>query len=212
MLNIFDLDHTLLKVNSSSAFFTYLLRKKILPRRIRLQALWLALRYHFTKLNLKQLHEEVFRRFLKGRKLSDLKAHVEEFLDQFLDKALCFDIACVFRRAQHLGQTTALISTSPLFLVLPIGKRLGFDHIIASRYGLDAKGVMTHIEEVVDGKSKATYARQIADQLHLPKSSISAYSDSIEDLPLLRAVGHPVAVGPCKRLSLVALRRNIPIF
>ncbi|HPE85063.1 MAG TPA: HAD family hydrolase, partial [Chlamydiales bacterium] len=110
MLQIFDLDHTLLKTNSSSAFFKYLIKQKIIPKTTRIHALFLALRYHRRHLSLKQLHTEIFERFLIGRKINDLKNHVETFLDGFLDKALSFELTSVLSRAQHLGHVTALIS------------------------------------------------------------------------------------------------------
>ncbi len=212
MLEIFDLDHTLLNTNSSAAFFKYLIKQKILPKKTRIRAAFLALRYYRRKLSLKQLHKEVFERVLKGRKLSEIKTHVEIFLDSFLDKALSLELTSVLSRAQHLGHVTALISASPLFLVLPIGKRLGIDYIFASRYGTSQDGHMTHIEEIVDGRQKALYAKQLSRDLGIGKHAITAYSDSIEDWPLFLAVGNPIAVQPDKRLSVLAERRNLPVF
>lgn len=193
------------------AFFHHLIAKGILPRSTQYYALKTYLRYRMGRLSLKQVHTEVFERFLKGHYFGELKAHVETFLDLFLDKALSFELISIMNRAQHLGHVTALISTSPLFLALPIGKRLGIDHTYGTRYGIDVEGRMTHIEEVVDGRRKAVYAKQLAEDLNLGKDSIWAYSDSYEDIRLLRAVGNPVAVGPDRRLKLLALRRNIPI-
>ena len=61
------------------------------------------------------------------------------------------------------------------------------------------------------GEGKVEAIRQIASWEGFDLSQCYAYSDSISDLPMLEAVGHPVAVNPDGRLNEIALSRGWPI-
>ena len=211
MLEIFDLDHTLLRCNSGVAFFRYLVSHKVFPKTSWLLAIRFYFGYHLKRISMEELHKQTFERFLLGRYKAEMSAHFDTFLDQFLDKALCFDVVSFHKRAQHLGHEAALFSTSPDYIVEPIGQRLGFNRIIATSYGTDREGRFSHINEVVTGKRKAFYARALIEELKINKCDVRAYSDSIEDLPLLKAVGQPMVIRPCRRLNILARRRSLPV-
>src|SRR5204862_314267 len=58
------------------------------------------------------------------------------------------------------------------------------------------------------GVEKAGAMREIADRIGLDLAGSYAYSDSITDLPMLEAVGHPVAVNADKELRRLAEERD----
>ncbi len=210
MLEIFDLDHTLLKCNSGVAFFRYLMRKRIFPKRMWVAALRLYWDRIFKGISVEELHERSFQLFLLGRYKTEVSAHVDTFLDGFLERALCFEVASFCQRAMHLGHTVALFSTSPDYIVEPIAERLGIERVVSTRYATDKEGRFAHVEEVITGRKKAFYARELIIELNIEKSQVRAYSDSIEDWPLLKAVGGPMAIRPDRRLNILARRRKIP--
>jgi HAD superfamily hydrolase (TIGR01490 family) len=103
------------------------------------------------------------------------------------------------------GQVVVLATASNSFLAEPIAARLGFDHLICTP------------AEVIAGKptgaiiGRAAFREGKVERLHAwlaeHSSSLSgswAYSDSHNDLPLLSAVEHPVAVTPDEALRLHA--------
>ena len=109
------------------------------------------------------------------------------------------------------GVRTVLATTTPEPLIRPFAERLGFDDVIATRYQV----VDRHFTGALDGpfvwslgKAAAVRAWAAAEEVDLGESF--AYSDSIYDVPLLSAVGHPYAVNPDLRLRLVALTRRWP--
>lgn len=211
MLEIFDLDHTLLKCNSGIAFFRYLMKRGVFPKRMWISAIRLYCARIFDRISVDELHVRSFELFLLGRYKAEVSAHVDTFLDEFLERAICFEVSSFCQRAMHLGHTVAIFSASPDYIVEPIAERLGIERIVATRYGTDKEGRFSHIEEVVTGRKKAFYARELIEELNLDKSQVRAYSDSIEDWPLLKAVGGPMAIRPDKRLNLLARRRKLPI-
>ena len=99
------------------------------------------------------------------------------------------------------GRPLVLATTSPVDLVAPLADALGFDGTIATRYA-ERDGRYTGR---LDGPfvwgvgKKAAVSRWAADQGTTLAESY-AYSDSIFDLPLLRAVGHPHPVNADPRL------------
>jgi phosphoserine phosphatase len=74
---------------------------------------------------------------------------------------------------------------------------------------VDEQGCYTgHMAFYAYGESKATAMRELAERTGLDLSSSSAYSDSATDLPMLEAVGRPVAVNPDRALAKIARERG----
>jgi putative phosphoserine phosphatase / 1-acylglycerol-3-phosphate O-acyltransferase len=115
---------------------------------------------------------------------------------------------------EHRGEHRALVmaTTTPHDLIRPLAEALGFDDLIATRYGTRAGRYDGTVDgEFVWGKGKAravsTWARR--RRVSLPESY--AYSDSYYDVPLLSLVGHPTAVNPDPRLLGIAALRRWPV-
>ena len=111
------------------------------------------------------------------------------------------------------GRRLVLATTTPGDMIRPLADRLGFDAVVATRYGLDGGGRYdgTIDGEFVWGKGKLRAVRSwaVANGVSLDESW--AYSDSYYDNPLLGAVGNPVAVNPDPRLLAVAVVRRWPV-
>jgi putative phosphoserine phosphatase / 1-acylglycerol-3-phosphate O-acyltransferase len=111
------------------------------------------------------------------------------------------------------GRPLVLATTTPYDVVKPLADRLGFDDVVATRYGERDDGTYdgTISGPFVWGKGKLeAVARWAADHGADLRRSF-AYSDSFYDLPLLSAVGHPVAVNPDPRLLATAIVRRWPV-
>ena len=64
---------------------------------------------------------------------------------------------------------------------------------------------------LVNGEGKVVAMQSLADWQGYDLSQSYAYSDSASDLPMLEAVGHPVAVNPDSKLERHARRNGWPI-
>ena len=111
---------------------------------------------------------------------------------------------------RQAGRLLVLATTTPFDVVEPFAKAMGFDAVLATHYRV---GANDRYDGTIDGefvwnrgkaRSVATWAR--ANRVELVESY--AYSDSIFDVPLLRSVGHPVAVNPDPRLWAFASLRG----
>ncbi|MEX0848113.1 MAG: HAD family hydrolase [Ilumatobacteraceae bacterium] len=113
---------------------------------------------------------------------------------------------------RHAGRATYIVSASPVELVNPLAGALGMtagigtvSEIIGGVYTGKLAGPFCYAE----GKVEAI--TELARWEGLDLAQCYAYSDSASDLPMLEAVGHPVAVNPDAKLERIAQRRGWPI-
>ncbi|MEM8903020.1 MAG: HAD-IB family hydrolase [Actinomycetota bacterium] len=113
---------------------------------------------------------------------------------------------------REAGDRLVLATTTPEHLVAPFAARLGFDTVVATRYGVSDGAYDGSIDgDFMWGRAKARGVRAWAEHEQVDLRSSSAYSDSYYDVPLLSAVGHPTAVNPDARLAAIARLREWPI-
>jgi phosphoserine phosphatase len=107
------------------------------------------------------------------------------------------------------GHRVYLVSASPEEIVLPLTDMLGVDGAICSRGEVDDEGRYTgRMAFYAYGPEKATAIRELAERVGIDLTASSAYSDSATDLPMLEAVGRPVAVNADRALAKVARERG----
>ena len=119
------------------------------------------------------------------------------------------------RFAEHraAGLPLVVATTTPYELVKPLGDWLGFDDVIATRYGVDADDTFdgTIVGPFVWAAGKRAAVREWAAFAGVDLRQSFAYSDSVFDTPLLSAVGHPVVVNPDPSMVVMATVRRWPI-
>ena len=112
---------------------------------------------------------------------------------------------------QAAGREIVIVSSSGAEMVEPIGEMLGADRVVATRM-VRAEGRYTgEIDFYAYGENKAGAMRQVAAEGGFDLADCYAYSDSVTDLPMLTAVGHPTAVNPDRALRRVAAERGWPV-
>jgi HAD superfamily hydrolase (TIGR01490 family) len=118
----------------------------------------------------------------------------------------------LIRMHHEAGRDTWIVSASPQEIVQPLAETLGMTGAIASR----PKVVEGHYTDQLDGPfvygaGKVEAIWKLAADRGYDLGASYAYSDSISDLPMLEAVGHPVAVNPDGELEDVAHDRGWPV-
>ena len=111
------------------------------------------------------------------------------------------------RRHRSLGHRTILITGALDFVVEPL--RPLFDDIVCARLG-ETDGKFTgRLDELPPiGEARALVLADYAEAEGLQLEESMAYADSASDLPMLEAVGFPVAVNPEAKLAAIARRRG----
>ena len=206
--HFFDLDHTLVKGNSSFRFCCYLVRKRALSPLSLIYAIACYLRHLWLGGSLVWLHEKIFSRVLRGLSLPFLKQHVSRFVPEYLKKASNPSIMGYLQEAMAKGEYTVILSNSPGFLVSAFAEFLGVNTWRATEYATDEEFKLECIQSVLTGEEKACALKKLSSQLSLKKEQIVAYSDSFLDLPFLLFAGKVVVVGPDRQLLRVAQEKG----
>ncbi len=107
---------------------------------------------------------------------------------------------------QDAGRPTFIVSAAGSGVVEPLANVLGMDGGVGTRYGVDADGTLTGRFDgpFVYGEGKVEAMKAYAAEHDIDLAASYAYSDSISDLPMLRAVGNPVVVNPDPPLLEIA--------
>lgn len=111
------------------------------------------------------------------------------------------------------GHHVALVSASTPYAVRPVAHDLGLaDAYLATRLEvLSGRFTGRVVEPACYGPGKVVMARTYAAQHNIDLTRSYFYSDSHHDLPLLEAVGCPVAVNPTRKLARMAAKRKWPV-
>lgn len=153
-----------------------------------------------------------FYRRYNGAPLDELRVDAWEHFSELLLTRSFPDAVRRVRRHRELGHTTVLITGALDVVIEPL--RPLFDHIVCARLGTridgDGSEVLTgRLQEVPPtAEARARILTDLcADLGHDPRQAV-AYADSSSDLPMLEAVGFPVAVNPEPRLASIARKRG----
>lgn len=98
------------------------------------------------------------------------------------------------RAVKALGCRTALVSGGFTFFAVPLGERLGFDHVFANELEVEGGALTGRLRgRVVDAERKAAILRETARREGVPLGQVVAVGDGANDLPMLAAAGLGVA-------------------
>ena len=107
------------------------------------------------------------------------------------------------------GHKIFMVSASPEEIVVPLSRHLGADGAVATIPEVNAEGKYTgDVEFYSFGPFKVDAMEALALEHDLDLSVSYAYTDSITDLPMLEAVGHPIVINPDRSLAKEAQERG----
>ncbi len=214
-LTLFDLDNTLLSGDSDFEWAQFLISKNVLDREVH-EAKNQAF-YDDYKAGTLDIHA-----FLKFQ-LAPLARHAREELDawhrEFMETRIRPIIGtparALVRRHLHAGDLCAIVTATNSFVTGPICREFGIPHLIATIPAQEG-GRFTGAPRGLPAFREGKIARVDAwlEELGLWWGAFVEtrfYSDSLNDLPLLEKVNHPVAVDPDDTLRAHAAKHGWPV-
>jgi len=210
----FDLDKTIIAGSSTLAFAGHLRGAGFLSRRSLVKAAIGRSYYMMFGADHDQL--EKIRRQLgeltRGWSQDEIRQLIRETVDEVVAPNVYAEALFLIDDHHRNGRPVIIVSSSPVEIVEPLGEFLGADEVAATVPEVDEDGRYTgRLEFYAYAEGKADAMRVLADQRQLELADSFAYSDSLTDLPMLEAVGNPVAVNPERALKQVAIERGWPI-
>jgi len=215
-LALFDLDHTLLPLDSDYQWAEFLARTGRAgdPDEARRRNHDLMERYNCGELSAEESTE--FMLGLLTRADAATLAHWhQEFMDEVIRPAILPAAQDLVQRHLAAGHLCAVVTATNDLVTAPIAHAFGIPHLIATvaeRAGARYTGRVVGVPSFQAGKVTRVHAWLADLGLTLQGFERSYfYSDSSNDLPLLEAVTDPVAVNPSAALAQTAQARDWPV-
>jgi HAD superfamily hydrolase (TIGR01490 family) len=207
----FDVDGTLLTVQSGTLYLGYLRRRGLMDLSSLLRIYWSFLTYRLGILNVKGL-AEVSSRWLEGRAEAEVAAHCRDWYENEVCAYYSVGMLAKVEEHRRAGHVITLLTGGTRYLNDWIAADLGIEHVLASQLEVrEGRFTGKPVGPLCYGRGKLVHAESFARDHDIDFAASWFYTDSITDLPMLELVGNPVAVNPDPRLRLEARRRGWPV-
>jgi len=214
-LALFDLDHTLLPIDSDYEWARFLVRRGVLDGE------------HYEREN-----DRFYRAYQNGSldifeflqfQLAPLAAHPRatldawhaEYMREVIEPHITAQARDLVDQHRARGDLLALVTATNRFVTAPIARAFGIDHLVAT--GIEERegqftGRPHGTPSFREGKIARTreWLASLGHELGGFEQSFF-YSDSRNDIPLLEQVTHPVATNPDAQLQAIAQERGWPV-
>ncbi len=206
----FDLDRTLLAVDSEMALGRRLAADRAISLRTTLRILAGYLYYRAApSRDLQEMKRRLLRRLLRGREVAALEAVASKVVEDELLAALVPAGLLALERHSGAGDRIVLLSAAVDLVVEPIARALAIDTVVCTRL-VRANGRFTgEVENPIPmGPGKAAALRVTCAGLGVDPARVVAYADHYSDRHMLRLVGTAVVVNPERKLRALARARG----
>lgn len=211
-LAIFDLDNTLLAGDSDHAWGQFLAEIGAVDREAYAQ----QNEIFYEEYQRGTLDIDEFLRFslapLAKHPIEQLHAWRAQFVAEKITPMVTAKAQDLVEHHRQRGDELLIITATNAFVTQPITELFGIEHLLATqprivegKYTGDYEGIPTF------QAGKQTALANWLQERQLQPTKTWFYSDSRNDLPLLNAVDHPVAVDPDTALREYALNAGWPI-
>ncbi|MBD8482422.1 MULTISPECIES: HAD family hydrolase [Pseudomonas] len=208
-LALFDLDNTLLGGDSDHAWGDYLCARGILD----------ADTY-------KARNDEFYQDYLAGRldlneylnftleilaatDVAQLDEWHRDFMRDCIEPIMLPKAAALLQQHRDAGDKLVIITATNRFVTGPIAERLGVETLLATEVEMvDGRYTGRSYDVPCFKEGKVTRLNRWLEENGYDLHDSYFYSDSMNDLPLLEQVTHPVVVDPDPRLHEEAKRRG----
>lgn len=214
-LALFDLDHTLIPIDSDYEWGQFLCRIGAVDAEqfARKNAEFFA-QYQAGTLDPREYLEFALGT-LAGFPRQQLDQMHQQFMQEVIQPALLPAAYELLKKHQDQDDLIAIITATNRFVTAPIAAALGVPHLLAAEPELDSHGNLTGrlLGVPTSGHGKVVHLNDWLQQQQKQLSDFSTshfYSDSHNDIPLLEVVTHPVATNPSAKLRAHAEQRGWP--
>ncbi|HMO46402.1 MAG TPA: HAD family hydrolase [Rubrivivax sp.] len=215
-LTLFDLDGTLLAIDSDHAFGEFMVRLGWADG----ETFRRANDEFYAQYQAERLDVDAYIRFAtaawRERSEAELADASRRFVEEIIRPALHDSALALVRRHVEAGDLVAIVTATNEFVTRPVAALFGIDELIATELQRDAHGRVTGAIRGVPSfrEGKVTRVQQWLQRRGRRCADFGRttfYSDSTNDLALLERVSHPVATNPAPALERMAGARGWPI-
>jgi HAD superfamily hydrolase (TIGR01490 family) len=215
-LALFDLDHTLLPIDSDYEWGQFLVRHGVVDA----DAYQRRNDAFFAQYQAGSLDPVEYLEFalgtLAGFAPATLQRLQADYMAEVIRPAIKPAARKLLQEHRDAGDLVAIITATNAFITAPIARAFEVAHLIAAQPELDERGHPTGrlAGTPTQGQGKVTHMHTWLEGLGRPFDSFERsyfYSDSHNDIPLLSVVSHPVATNPSAKLAQHATALGWPL-
>ncbi len=204
----FDVDNTMIRGASIYFFGKGMAGRGLVTTGDLLRFGWQQLRFRIRgKEDLAAVAEarEKALSLVAGKAVADIIAYGEEIYDELMEQRIWSGTRALAQTHLDAGQQVFLVTATPVELARIIARRLGLTGALGTVAEIE-NGLYTGrlVGEPLHGPSKAEAVKALAEREGFDLSLCTAYSDSVNDVPMLSAVGNAVAINPDTGLRAAA--------
>ena len=202
----FDLDETILSVNSANYLVKESRERGMMTKRQFRQAVRYSLLYKFKLSKATRIIYKMLA-WLKGLSRAELDTMCQEVYDRTLFDLIRPEIIKEIDGHRQNNAAIVLLSSATTFACLPVVRHLKMDDVICSHME-DVDGILTGKpkDKIVFGEEKKHKLIEYCETEGYKVEDAYYYGDAFSDLHLLEAVGHPVSFSPETPLTKVAVK------
>jgi len=209
----FDLDHTVLDGSSGVLFTRYMWRRGLMSTRQMLGIARAGLSYKLGGGDFRA-SSRVMMSLVAGIPDDEMWERARAWFEELIAPRITDEARRRIQQHREMNHHVALLSAATPYVNIPTAEALGLQaaDVICTRLEI-AGGVATGnvIEPICYGEGKVHWTREYAGERGIDLTRSFFYTDSYSDLPMLRVIGHPIAVNPDIRLRWLARREGWPI-
>jgi HAD superfamily hydrolase (TIGR01490 family) len=208
----FDLDNTVIKGASLFHLAKELYRRDFFPTRVIVKGLWLQVYFRVAGRE-NPGHIEDARAatlsFIEGHTVAELEEIGEEVYEKSIAQIIWPGTRALAQAHLDAGEQVWLVTAAPVEMAGIIAARLGMNGAVGTT-AEHVDGVYTGRlrGDLIHGAAKAEAVRALAEAEGLDLAHCYAYSDSVNDLPMLSLVGRPAVINPDRRLRRHAVQQG----
>jgi HAD superfamily hydrolase (TIGR01490 family) len=204
----FDLDHTILKINSGESFLRRAYKNGLLSDRKLLHAYCLAILYKCNLADPSAIIEKL-NGWLAKAPVKSIESLCNEIVEKDLIPAIRPEIIHEIKMHKSQGADLVILSSVIAPVCARMANYLEMNSVICSEMEIvDQRYTGRPVGEFCFRNEKLNRMNQYLHFNNYTHEHTFYYADSIDDLPVLKSVGHPVCVNPEKRLKKIARKNN----
>ncbi len=207
----FDMDKTLIAENSGSLYMKHRYERGEIGGMELLKGLGVYVQYKLGVLDIRNWTRTMTKQF-EGRVEAELEREAEQWFAELVVPAIYPEAEKLVLEHQEAGDVVAIISGAMRFVVEPLARRLGIEHMLYTRLEVeDGRFTGRIVEPACFEEGKIYWIQQFIEEHDIDLAKSFFYTDSVTDMPLLDLVGHPKVVNPDPLLYRQAVRRRWPV-
>jgi len=210
-IQFWDMDHTLIANDCDVSWKKFLIKKGLAPEDTVEQAEFFWSQYKNGTLDQAAFIDFQLCEF-KNKSVEEMTRLAEEHFTSTVKPHIYTKAETMVKASVHKKDVLCLITATNSVIARPVANWFGFEHVLAtepeicdSRYTGRIRG------EYCGGKGKIPYMRSFCEKLETMILDCYYYGDSVVDIPIMEAVGYPVAINPMEELKEFAQKKGWPI-